>query len=124
MSNDKFILDLFQCQEVIKTSLGVAKSLLNDVDLYILSHTAYGKGFMKSCKLSPDAYIQIALQLAYFRVSHTILFSLSFFFSNSFHSHFFLSSYSLSLFSLSSMFFFCFLSLSLHYSSYLSFFDS
>lgn len=55
------------CHKVIKTSLGVAKALLNDVDLYILSHTAYGKGFMKSCKLSPDAYIQIALQLAYFR---------------------------------------------------------
>lgn len=55
------------CEEVIATSLGVAEALLNDVDLYILSHTAYGKGFMKKCNLSPDGYIQIALQLAYFR---------------------------------------------------------
>ena len=27
-----------------------------------------GKGFMKKCRTSPDAYIQMALQLAYFRV--------------------------------------------------------
>lgn len=30
-------------------------------------HTAYGKGFMKKCRVSPDAYIQMALQLAYYR---------------------------------------------------------
>ena len=30
-------------------------------------HDSYGKGFMKKCQLSPDAYIQMALQLAYFR---------------------------------------------------------
>ena len=30
-------------------------------------HDAYGKGFMKTCRLSPDAYIQMALQLAYYR---------------------------------------------------------
>lgn len=30
-------------------------------------HNAYGKGFMKTCRVSPDAFIQMALQLAYFR---------------------------------------------------------
>lgn len=30
-------------------------------------HDAYGKGFMKTCRVSPDAYIQMALQLAYYR---------------------------------------------------------
>lgn len=30
-------------------------------------HQEYGKGFMKKCRLSPDAYIQMALQLAYYR---------------------------------------------------------
>ncbi|CAM6031347.1 unnamed protein product, partial [Sphagnum compactum] len=38
-----------------------------DVELRILVHNQYGKGFMKTCKLSPDAYIQMALQLAYYR---------------------------------------------------------
>lgn len=46
----------------------VADALLNDVDLRLLMHTAYGKGFMKACRLSPDAYTQMALQLAYYRV--------------------------------------------------------
>lgn len=44
-----------------------AEKLLNDVDLRIYLHDAYGKGFMKISSLSPDAYIQMALQLAYYR---------------------------------------------------------
>lgn len=28
---------------------------------------SYGKNFIKSCKTSPDVYIQLALQLAYFK---------------------------------------------------------
>lgn len=30
-------------------------------------HDAYGKGLMKKCRLSPDAFLQMALQLAYYR---------------------------------------------------------
>lgn len=41
--------------------------LIADVDLRIYMHDAYGKGFMKKCRVSPDAYIQMALQLAYYR---------------------------------------------------------
>jgi carnitine O-palmitoyltransferase 1 len=44
-----------------------ALALLNDVDLHIHSHLAFGKGLIKKCKTSPDAFIQMALQLAYFR---------------------------------------------------------
>ncbi|KAK2138345.1 hypothetical protein LSH36_3255g00000, partial [Paralvinella palmiformis] len=29
-------------------------------------HDSYGKGFMKKCHTSPDAFIQMALQLAYY----------------------------------------------------------
>lgn len=44
-----------------------AQQLLNDVDLRIFVHDAYGKGLMKKCRLSPDAFLQMALQLAYYR---------------------------------------------------------
>ncbi len=39
----------------------------DDLDLVILDHDEWGKGFIKKCRISPDAFIQIALQLAYFR---------------------------------------------------------
>lgn len=42
-------------------------NLLNDVELRIYMHNAYGKGLMKTSSISPDAYIQMALQLAYYR---------------------------------------------------------
>lgn len=38
-----------------------------DVELRIFVHDAFGKGVMKKCRLSPDAFIQMALQLAYYR---------------------------------------------------------
>lgn len=46
----------------------VALGLVNDIDLRILAFSDYGKGFMKTAKVSPDAFIQMALQLAYYRV--------------------------------------------------------
>lgn len=46
----------------------VARQLIDDIDLHIYMHDAYGKGFMKQCRLSPDAYLQMVLQLAYYRV--------------------------------------------------------
>ncbi|XP_049885922.1 carnitine O-palmitoyltransferase 1, liver isoform [Pectinophora gossypiella] len=51
----------------IDVSYNVAQKLLNDVDLRILHYTKYGKGFMKSCRVSPDAFIQLVLQLSYYR---------------------------------------------------------
>lgn len=56
-----------QCQTMIESCLKEAQILISDLQLHILRHDAYGKGFMKKCKLSPDAYIQMAMQLAYFR---------------------------------------------------------
>ncbi|XP_017757990.1 PREDICTED: carnitine O-palmitoyltransferase 1, liver isoform isoform X1 [Eufriesea mexicana] len=55
------------CIAAIEESNQVAQNLLNDVELRIYVHDAYGKGFMKVNSMSPDAYIQMALQLAYFR---------------------------------------------------------
>ncbi|XP_063986769.1 carnitine O-palmitoyltransferase 1, liver isoform isoform X2 [Diachasmimorpha longicaudata] len=56
-----------ECNEVIEDAVQGANDLLNDVDLCIYQHDHYGKGFMKKCSMSPDAYIQMALQLAYYR---------------------------------------------------------
>ena len=41
--------------------------MLNDVDLHIYKHDLFGKGVSKKFKISPDAFIQMSLQLAYYR---------------------------------------------------------
>lgn len=51
----------------IDRSYQVVLGLLNEIDLRILLHSAFGKGLMKTFKISPDAFIQMALQLAYYR---------------------------------------------------------
>lgn len=56
-----------ELQSIIKTSYDVAHNLALDVDLKIITFNEYGKGFIKTCKVSPDAFIQFAFQLAYFR---------------------------------------------------------
>lgn len=57
----------FDCLDRIETALVAARKLISDIDLRIYVHDHYGKGFMKECRLSPDAYLQMALQLAYYR---------------------------------------------------------
>lgn len=55
------------CLLAINEANDDAQKLLNDLHLRIYVHDNYGKGFMKTCKVSPDAFIQMALQLAYYR---------------------------------------------------------
>ena len=45
-----------------------ARVAIDDIDLYVNQHDAFGKGVIKKCGFSPDAFIQMALQLAYYRV--------------------------------------------------------
>lgn len=40
---------------------------IEDLDFYVYRFKSYGKNFIKSCKVSPDVYIQLALQLAYYK---------------------------------------------------------
>ncbi|ODN01838.1 Carnitine O-palmitoyltransferase 1, liver isoform [Orchesella cincta] len=47
--------------------IAVCRENNEDLDLVILDHHEWGKGFIKKCKISPDAFIQLALQLAYYR---------------------------------------------------------
>ncbi|KAJ8249095.1 hypothetical protein GJAV_G00231120 [Gymnothorax javanicus] len=56
-----------ECQSTIEGSLKVAKALADDVDSHIFPFDIFGKGLIKKCKTSPDAFIQIALQLAHYR---------------------------------------------------------
>ncbi|CAH0486877.1 unnamed protein product [Peronospora farinosa] len=58
-------------QAVLK-SLEDAGKAISDFDLKVISHTEYGKGLIKKFRVSPDAFIQMALQLAYYRNSGTI----------------------------------------------------
>ncbi|OCT70985.1 hypothetical protein XELAEV_18037901mg [Xenopus laevis] len=56
-----------ECQEVIESSLTIAKALADDVDFHTFPFKEFGKGLIKKCRTSPDAFIQIALQLAHYR---------------------------------------------------------
>ncbi|CAM4489619.1 carnitine O-palmitoyltransferase 1, muscle isoform isoform X1 [Caretta caretta] len=56
-----------ECRKVIDSSYRVAKALADDVDFHVFQFTNFGKGLIKRFKISPDAFIQISLQLAHFR---------------------------------------------------------
>ena len=59
---------LYQAVEQISVARELANNMKDDLDLHIFKHDMYGKGFIKTCKMSPDAYIQLALQLAHYKV--------------------------------------------------------
>lgn len=50
----------------IQNAVKFAKRNLEDLDLEVRDHDTWGKGLIKKCKVSPDAFVQIALQLAYY----------------------------------------------------------
>ncbi|KAM4524282.1 carnitine O-palmitoyltransferase 1, liver isoform 2-T2 [Odontesthes bonariensis] len=60
-----------ECEEQISQSLAVAQALADDVEFHVFSYRTFGKGRMKKCRVSPDAFIQMALQLAYYRDRET-----------------------------------------------------
>uniref|UniRef100_A0A665UXA0 carnitine O-palmitoyltransferase n=1 Tax=Echeneis naucrates TaxID=173247 RepID=A0A665UXA0_ECHNA len=56
-----------ECEEQISQSLAVAQALADDVDFHVFSFRDFGKGKIKKCRVSPDAFIQMVLQMAYYR---------------------------------------------------------
>ncbi|XP_074659710.1 carnitine O-palmitoyltransferase 1, liver isoform-like [Tubulanus polymorphus] len=56
-----------ECIEEIEKNYVEVTEVIAEIDLYCCAQMSYGKGFIKSVNLSPDAYIQMAINLAYFR---------------------------------------------------------
>ncbi|XP_071506916.1 carnitine O-palmitoyltransferase 1, liver isoform-like [Diadema antillarum] len=56
-----------ELSDIIDNSYQVAKKLVDDVQIHVRVHNKFGKGPMKKCRVSPDAFIQLAMQLAYYR---------------------------------------------------------
>ncbi|XP_040826747.1 carnitine O-palmitoyltransferase 1, liver isoform [Ochotona curzoniae] len=56
-----------ECQEVIEASLSSATLLASNVDFHSFPFHTFGKGLIKKCRTSPDAFIQLALQLAHYK---------------------------------------------------------
>lgn len=54
-------------EDAILAAKANVKLLADDLDLVVSAYRAYGKDFVKKCKVSPDAYVQMAMQLAYFK---------------------------------------------------------
>lgn len=64
----RLVWDMSDDLEVkVQRALTISQQNNDDLDFCMQEFSAYGKGFIKQCKVSPDAYIQLALQLAYYR---------------------------------------------------------
>ncbi|KAK3788215.1 hypothetical protein RRG08_041220 [Elysia crispata] len=55
-------------EQTIRCGLEDIDSIVKDIMIRSFFFKDYGKNFIKKAKMSPDAYIQVALQLAYYRV--------------------------------------------------------
>lgn len=53
--------------EAIKEAHSQAQTAIHDLHLHVHTFDHFGKGFIKKCKISPDAFIQIAFQIAFFK---------------------------------------------------------
>ena len=56
------------CEKEIYSAQILAEEQIANSDLYTMKHSDFGKGLMKKLGFSPDSFIQLAIQLAYYRV--------------------------------------------------------
>lgn len=59
---------VFEKKIKLKYLLKVANELIADTEMALLVWREFGKGLIKKLRVSPDAFIQMTLQLTYFRV--------------------------------------------------------
>ncbi|CAN9503746.1 unnamed protein product [Ophioblennius macclurei] len=66
----------FNIDREIKWDIEQAKQnldiLINDLDVFVFNFQRFGKDLLKEHKLSPNSFIQVALQLAYYRVHNEL----------------------------------------------------
>ncbi|XP_076831583.1 choline O-acetyltransferase isoform X2 [Brachyhypopomus gauderio] len=55
-------------QELLTASADKLHRLVRNLDMNVHKFNSYGKDFIKKQKMSPDAYIQVALQFAFYRL--------------------------------------------------------
>lgn len=56
----------------IECASAAISKLIHAVDIKTLQFNHYGNDFLKRYKLTPDFYIQMAIQLTYYKMYHTI----------------------------------------------------
>ncbi|XP_059180700.1 choline O-acetyltransferase-like [Centropristis striata] len=68
---------LWKCNPHIQGLLAASgdrlQRLVNNLDMDVFKFNAYGKEFIKKQKMSPDAFIQVALQLAFYKCSKRLV---------------------------------------------------
>ncbi|KAL3983211.1 Choline/Carnitine o-acyltransferase family protein [Acanthocheilonema viteae] len=52
----------------LQKQIKILDHLANDLNLQVLIFDGFGKEFIKSCNISPDGFVQLTLQLAYYRL--------------------------------------------------------
>lgn len=56
-----------QLQKHLDAAQRHVDGLACSLDMHVVDYTAYGKNFIKAQKMSPDSYIQMAMQFAFFK---------------------------------------------------------
>ncbi|KAK7918564.1 hypothetical protein WMY93_009848 [Mugilogobius chulae] len=62
-----------QIQGFISASATRLHRLVKNLDMDVFRFSSYGKDFIKKQKMSPDAYIQVALQLAFYKCNRRLV---------------------------------------------------
>ncbi|XP_053393078.1 choline O-acetyltransferase-like [Mercenaria mercenaria] len=67
----------WKLSDIVRTEIKAAVTSMNiaiaDLDLYVLRFDHFGKEFPKENNMSPDSFIQLALQLTYYKIHGTLV---------------------------------------------------